>query len=297
MTKFWPWVLFLAYLSYGLPSVTLYLITFIIILRNRKTFESSFFKLYIYDGLLNLLTYFNNWFKTRAAAISDDGYFMGQFYKTVGEYPIVMMISMFLNFHMAYVQYATTTLISLNRLSAMINSNRYEPRWKKWMGFGILLIFLFPSLNTHVVFWYKVEMVYSNESYSMTTEMPINSVFIYCIPFMILCAGASVVSNIFSISLVRGLSSTKKHKADTNFMVYTCVTCIAQVFGTTLSCIRAVFVGSVVAAACTHIIPFMSDTLSLVQPWLLSVFSQQMNSKILCRKPATASKLFTRSAI
>ena len=34
---------------------------------------------------------------------------------------------MLMNFHMAYVQYAITTLVSLNRLSVMLKYNTFEP--------------------------------------------------------------------------------------------------------------------------------------------------------------------------
>ena len=78
------WHTFCIYLFYGIPSFILYILTFYIILRYRKTFDSSFFHLYLYDGALNLFTFLNNYFKTRIPAIIGYNSFIGAFYRILG---------------------------------------------------------------------------------------------------------------------------------------------------------------------------------------------------------------------
>lgn len=78
------WPNFLISVSYGIPSILLYLLTFSIILRHRKIFDSSFFHLYIYDGLMNLFTYLVGLFKSRISSITCYDCLLGKFYRNIG---------------------------------------------------------------------------------------------------------------------------------------------------------------------------------------------------------------------
>ncbi|CAP39850.2 Protein CBR-SRG-40 [Caenorhabditis briggsae] len=249
--------LFCVYLSYGIPSFVIYMLTFFIIFRYGKTFSSSFFRLYLFDGALNLLTYFNNYFKTRLPGIACHDCLLGSFYRSIGN-TFLMDIFMLMNFHMAYVQYAVTTLVSLNRLTVIVKYTLFEP--------------------------------------------PINDVFSVCIPFMVAFTVISVVVNIVSVFIIRNLKTQIKNKAETNFIIITCITCAVQLCGTSLSFIRVKYSGTPAAVKLASFIPFISDGLSLIQPWLLICISHVVREKItelIYRKnqPQVKSVVIPRSTL
>ncbi|KAF1750099.1 hypothetical protein GCK72_016645 [Caenorhabditis remanei] len=230
------WHTFCIYLFYGIPSFVLYILTFYIILRYRKTFDSSFFQLYLFDGALNLFTFLNNYFKTRIPAITGYNSFIGAFYRIIAN-TFLLDFTMLMNFHMAYVQYAITTLVSLNRLSVMLKYNTFEP--------------------------------------------PIDKIFSVLIPFMVISTVFSIVINIFSVTIVRNLASQVRYKAESNFIIIACITCLVQLCGAVSSFIRIQYIGSPIAVTLATYIPFISDGLSLVQPWLLLAFSHVIRNKII----------------
>lgn len=90
-------------------------------------------------------------------------------------------------YHMAYVQYALTTLVSLNRLTVLFKYNIFEPVnqsttnsktqiefqiWKKITWLFILVAYFVPFLNTHIIFQNKFTIDYLNESDSYTLQTP-----------------------------------------------------------------------------------------------------------------------------
>uniref|UniRef100_A0A1I7T652 Serpentine receptor class gamma n=1 Tax=Caenorhabditis tropicalis TaxID=1561998 RepID=A0A1I7T652_9PELO len=228
-----------------------------------------------------MLTYFNNYIKTRLPAITCKECILGPIYRNIGNTFLVDII-MLLNFHMAYVQYAITALVSLNRMTVMIKYTVIEPIWKKYMWIPVFLIFTVPLLNSRVVFNYVTVVTYSDstEAYSVTSPMPINDIFSLCIPFMIGATILSVVFNVISITMVRHVNMNKKNRAEFNFIIMTSITCAVQVCGTALSVSRLMLVGTDVAVTLAGFIPFISDGLSLVQPWLLFGFSHIIRGKI-----------------
>ncbi|ULT89271.1 hypothetical protein L5515_007873 [Caenorhabditis briggsae] len=295
--------LFCVYLSYGIPSFVIYMLTFFIIFRYGKTFSSSFFRLYLFDGALNLLTYFNNYFKTRLPGIACHDCLLGSFYRSIGN-TFLMDIFMLMNFHMAYVQYAVTTLVSLNRLTVIVKYTLFEPIWQKYTWIAILLIFCLPFINTRVVLNYDIKLEYlpTSDTYSITSEMPINDVFSVCIPFMVAFTVISVVVNIVSVFIIRNLKTQIKNKAETNFIIITCITCAVQLCGTSLSFIRVKYSGTPAAVKLASFIPFISDGLSLIQPWLLICISHVVREKItelIYRKnqPQVKSVVIPRSTL
>ncbi|EFP04667.1 hypothetical protein CRE_31289 [Caenorhabditis remanei] len=276
------WLTFCIYLFYGIPSFILYILTFYIILRYRKTFHSSFFHLYLFDGALNLFTFLNNYFKTRIPGITGYNSFIGAFYRIIAD-TILLDFTMLMNFHMAYVQYAITTLVSLNRLSVMLKYTTFEPLWRKYTWIAIVLICFVPLLNTEVVLHYDTQLAYLNitDTYSITTNMPIDEVFSICIPFMIISTVLSVVINFISVIVVRNLQTQIRYKVESNFIMITCITCLVQLCGTVLSVVRVKLVETDAAMMLATFIPLISDGLSLVQPWLLLAFSHVVREKII----------------
>ncbi|CAI2355077.1 unnamed protein product [Caenorhabditis sp. 36 PRJEB53466] len=276
------WISFAASVSYGIPSVSLYLLTSYIILKHRKTFNSSFFHLYIYDGFMNLFTYFTGFFSMRLSSITCRDCLFSPFYTNVGRF-FSMKFVIAMGYHMAYVQYSITTLIALNRLSVLLKFNVCEPLWKKYTWIAILLIYFLPFINTGLVFKYNAQVVYLDEyeCYSIvSSQLPVLELYSVLIPFMLITIIISVCSNITSVCIVRNVSTQKKNRADVNFLIIMCITCTVQVVGTVISVSILHMGSSTLMLILAMVLPYVSDGLSLVQPWLLVAFSHTLREKM-----------------
>ncbi|EFP13296.1 hypothetical protein CRE_12149 [Caenorhabditis remanei] len=272
---------FIASVSYGLPSACLYVITFFVIIKNRKTFDSSFFEIYLYDGAMNLLTYFTGFFTMRLNKITCEECLMALLYKNLDGLLLQLIGTM--GVHMAYVQYSMSTLVSLNRLSVLLNFNFFEPIWKKCIWIVVILIYFIPFLNTNVVFNNQMKITHSEEddSYSITSpELPITKIYGILIPFMFITTIVCVFCNTISIIFISKMSIHRK-TAEFNVLIMMSITCSVQIVGTVITIALQYFSTSpLVFSILGMMLPYSSDGLSLVQPWLLVCFSHSMREEM-----------------
>ncbi|CAP35472.1 Protein CBG17938 [Caenorhabditis briggsae] len=252
---------FLISFSYSLPSIILYFLTIYIILKHRKYFNSSFFILYIFDGIMNIFTFLNLFYMMRLSSITCENCLFSFLYKIADDY-VPMTFLMAMTFHMAYVQYSITALISFNRLPVLWNYTIMEPIWKKFAWLIILIVFALPFLDTYRCFSYKTEINYDNETnhYQFLSPMPVTLGFQYLLPTMVIITLLSVFINIISL---------------------TTITCAVQLLGCSLSVARVFLASNPIVKSLSPLIPFVSDGLTLVQPWLLVFFSKAMRNKLI----------------
>ncbi|EFO97208.1 hypothetical protein CRE_04328 [Caenorhabditis remanei] len=264
---------------YGFPSVFLYILTIIIIQKNKKKFDSSFFNLYVFDGFMNMFTYLNVLFTSRLSSVTCDTCLLAPVYRNVGRF-ISLNFVLAMLYHMAYVQYSITVLVSLNRLSVLLKSHVFEPIWKKYTWLFIILIYFLPFLNTKIVFYYETEITYFDDidQYSLISrELPVTQIFSILIPFMILAMSLTIFFNIASVIFLRGLNIQRK-QTESKFLLITIITCGFQLVGTIISVPLSLLEVSPVLMKLSLILPFTSDGLSLVQPWLLLCFSAAVSA-------------------
>uniref|UniRef100_A0A1I7T651 Serpentine receptor class gamma n=1 Tax=Caenorhabditis tropicalis TaxID=1561998 RepID=A0A1I7T651_9PELO len=167
-----PIIVFLIAMVYATPSVIAYFLLIYIILKYKKSFDSSFFQLFIYDGILNLFTYFVGFYMMRLSSITCYDCILYPIYRNADKYfPMNFLTAM--SYHMAYVQYSTTAVICLNRLSVLVKYNFWEPIWKSYGIWVIVIMFLVPFLDTSRCFFYKTTIVYveDSEMYALSSPM------------------------------------------------------------------------------------------------------------------------------
>ncbi|EFO97202.1 hypothetical protein CRE_04327 [Caenorhabditis remanei] len=266
---------------YGFPSLFLYILTIIIVLKNKKKFDSSFFNLYVFDGFMNMFTYLNVFFAGRIPSVTCDTCVLAPVYRNVGRF-ISLNFVLAMIYHMAYVQYSITTLVSLNRFSVMLKSHMFEPIWKKYTWLFIILIYFLPFLNTKTVFRYEAEMKYIKDlsRYSLVSpDMNVSLIFSISIPFMILAMSLTILFNIASVVFLHGMSIQRK-QTESKFLFITIITCGFQLVGTIMSVCFVYLEPSDFLEKLALIVPFMSDGLSLIQPWLLLGFSSAIRMEM-----------------
>ncbi|KAF1746440.1 hypothetical protein GCK72_022896 [Caenorhabditis remanei] len=230
---------------------------------------------------MNLFTWVVGYYMMRLNTMTCDTCSFAFIYRNMHNYfPMNFLTSM--SYHMAYVQYATTALISFNRLSVLRNYQTAEAIWKKYTWLIILIVFAVSFVDTHICFYYRTEIVYDkeSESYSLKTPMPINDNFFFLNPAMIAITILSIGTNATSLMTVRTIGTQKRSKAEFNFVIIMSITCFVQFFGCALSVARVALSTDPLAVTLAGILPFISDGLTLVQPWLLVFFSHTIVERL-----------------
>lgn len=126
---------------YGCVSIILSFFILITIVTNLKTFDSSFFQLYVYDSVLNIFLHFINYFSMRLTLIACKDCSLGAFYaglsmstviptylfsRVLAEHSFLLNFMQAMRYHMAYVQYTVITMVSLNRLTVLFKISVWE---------------------------------------------------------------------------------------------------------------------------------------------------------------------------
>ncbi|EFP06189.1 hypothetical protein CRE_23872 [Caenorhabditis remanei] len=155
--------------------------------------------------------------------------------------------------------------------------------WREFTWILVILVYFMPFLDTYRYFVHTAEMKYygETEGYTPISSVPINDSFAYLIPFMIISTICSVALNITSLLFVKQVKLRKKNEVESNFLIIMSITCTAQLFGMILSVSRVILAGTKVANTLAQILPFVSDGLTLVQPWLLVVFCHSVSLKFV----------------
>ncbi|CAI2355080.1 unnamed protein product [Caenorhabditis sp. 36 PRJEB53466] len=291
-------ITFIISLTYAIPSISLYLITIFIICKHGKVFNSSFFKIYSYDCFMNLLTYSKTFTTMRVPSVTCYNCLLAPVLLSSNDHlPMPFIFS--IGYHMAYVQYAMTTLISVNRLTVLLNFNFFEPIWRRYVWLMMLAVLLFPFVSTRVALNYHAAFIYVNstDAYTLSSQVPTWDLYTYLIPFMLISIIVSLIANIASLVCVRSANLVKANRAESNFIIITSITCAIQLIGTVLSI-------GLLTVQHVHILSFLSftrlfvsDGLTLVQPWLLLFFSYAIRDKMkrmfgLRTKTPMASTMF-----
>lgn len=108
---------------------------------------------------------------------------------------------------------------------------------------------------------------------------PFIEIYNVLIPFMCICMAISILSNTTSVIFLRNLNIQRK-KAETNFLLIMSITCLVQLIGTIISIALLKCNYCSMLSYLTMVLPFVSDGLSLVQPWLLICFSKTVRVEI-----------------
>ncbi|CAI2356481.1 unnamed protein product [Caenorhabditis sp. 36 PRJEB53466] len=264
------WIEYTIATIYGFASVLLYFIADYVIVRHRKIFDSSFFQLFLYESALNLLLYSVNYFSMRVSLIASRGSVLAVFYEEL-DWDIFLSFVYGMRYHMAYVQYTIIMLIALNRLTVV--KYDLEKYWRSYCWIAILGTFLIPLINTHIVFKYTCRFAYkeAEDDYSLTTTMPVKDIYEYLLPYMVLASVLAFILNTMSYFTVQSMTTLSKKRVNANFIKLIGITCLIEIIGTAISvCLYLKFaLPQWSLSFLNEILPYVSESLTLLQPWLL----------------------------
>ncbi|CAP39849.1 Protein CBG23125, partial [Caenorhabditis briggsae] len=265
-------------LVYVIPSVFLYSLTICTVVVKWKSFKSSFFQLYVFDFSMNVFTLLNTFYVFRFANYTCDTCFLAQVFQNLDNY-INSSFLYAVQYHMAYVQYGSTLINSLNRLS-----NAEIQKWRNYSILAMALIVILPIPCTIWIMsygaWWEYEPPQSR--YLLHSPLDQKSISIVLLPFMVISTVFSLGLNLVSMILVRRVSQQRKKLVETHFLKLIVITCAVQVLGTLLTImLGVVFQTSLLFSLIVYSIPFISDCLTLCHPWLLVWLSKPIRDSLL----------------
>ncbi|GMR35047.1 hypothetical protein PMAYCL1PPCAC_05244, partial [Pristionchus mayeri] len=100
------------YASYGVPCVVLYVLTVAAIIPIRKQLSPSFVAIYIWNGVINLLTYLNSWIA--GSRLINEKWF-APYYHFAIQSGIIAMIHQFLINYLYFAQNINSFLLTVDR--------------------------------------------------------------------------------------------------------------------------------------------------------------------------------------
>uniref|UniRef100_A0A8R1DJ39 Serpentine receptor class gamma n=1 Tax=Caenorhabditis japonica TaxID=281687 RepID=A0A8R1DJ39_CAEJA len=268
-------------LIYSIPSLLLYFITAIVIRKNWKKLKSSFFIWYLYDFAMNCLTMIFTFITLKTASATCQTCLLAPFYRTIQD----TVISQFLYsmmYHMSYTQYCTTAVISVNRLSIILNHYTFE---KLWLRFSIIPMFVicfapftvnFPIFSSNCT-WGSRE----DKTFVLFCDVPSTRLYNPLIIFQVACIICSIVCNFISFLVVIKSTTEIKKRLESNFIVLISITTVVQLAGTVITIIlNGNSNTSIYKVVHTYVLPFISDGFTIMHPWLLVVLSKPVRHLI-----------------
>ncbi|EGT50504.1 hypothetical protein CAEBREN_21580 [Caenorhabditis brenneri] len=278
-------VFFVLSCIYGLLTLFLNVVIIHIIWKHRSTFKSTFYYLFVFDAILNMITFINTFIMYHLSTAIGPENTLATIYSNQGA-----QIEVFLSYQLAFMQYTSTFLISLNRVFVcykLANSgiiriwDHTNKKLRYTLSFFFMVIcYLAPVGDTHRLLVVDAYTYYSREQqqFMFVIQMKLDDQFLILNPFIFTMTLFSLFVNIQSIRKIFRFTKThfnnnsRRQKTEVSLVYWTLVTCASQVFGVTISFLRVY--GNFDDTSMLSLLAICSDFLSLHQPWILLCFSK-----------------------
>ncbi|EFO97203.1 CRE-SRG-39 protein [Caenorhabditis remanei] len=281
--------LFVLALIYSIPSLILYFATVFVIIKYWKSLKSSFFVWYLLDFSMNLLTTCVTFITLKLSSVTCQTCFLSPIYTWLSS----NLISNFLYcmmYHLSYVQYAITTIISINRMTIIWNHYLFEPLWRNYSFVLIFVIYFLPFISTGQLF--ESDCTFGkrlDDTFVLSCSLvrgspclsrgqvffqPTSILFTPLIIFQIGCMVCSIICNATSLILVVRATKEIKAKMEINFLILIIVTTVVLFLGAAISFILSSYPTHLMYSFFhTYGLPLISDLFTIMHPWLMYVLS------------------------
>uniref|UniRef100_A0A0K0ECW2 Serpentine receptor class gamma n=1 Tax=Strongyloides stercoralis TaxID=6248 RepID=A0A0K0ECW2_STRER len=146
--------IFFINLIYEIPSFTLLLIVEIVLLlpKNKKAFQSSFFKMIFFNGIFDIISFIIFTFHHR---LPNYGIFI-DFYKYLSDINFDVRIIEFIRSFLSVAQLIGTFFLCLNRFTSIIFRLQYGCIWKYLLPLYYIIIITLPAIFTFPILFDKM---------------------------------------------------------------------------------------------------------------------------------------------
>ncbi|CAL2044936.1 unnamed protein product [Caenorhabditis brenneri] len=179
-----------------------------------------------------------------------------------------------MQFHMAFIQYSTTTIVAINRMTLMCYPGFFKKSWSSYGWIIMVLIVILPFSVTYHVFLHDAYFQYNAtfDRFSLESEYPSFILFSRLFYFMCACSSITIIVNVMTFHKIRSLWY-KPDNLEVNYFLVTFVASVVQIIGTLLTYAMIIATPNTALFRMTNVaLPFVSDALTLLQPILLVIF-------------------------
>ncbi|KAI1705519.1 srg family chemoreceptor domain-containing protein [Ditylenchus destructor] len=153
---------FILGLIIGIPSVILYVIEVIILLKHWRQLNSAFFRLFLVRFTLNFLNFFCSYMYARFGRV-------GWFYELFSSSPSVLLAFWFTFYYYAFhAENLSNMFLIINRLTSIMFPARHLKIWKYMLPISIVLILVLPLPFTAPMITYKFFTRLQADNYTFT---------------------------------------------------------------------------------------------------------------------------------
>ncbi|KAI1705628.1 srg family chemoreceptor domain-containing protein [Ditylenchus destructor] len=159
---------FIIALVISIPSLVLYVVEVIVLIKYSGQFKSAFFRLFLLRFVLNFLNYFCSFVFAKFGLV---GFFIGAFYMMPKWFIGICFFYSYYNFH---AENLSTFFILLNRLTCVLMPFKHKKIWKILLPISFLVILTVPLLFTLPMagFDYFIHLQKDNSTFTLDFHQP-----------------------------------------------------------------------------------------------------------------------------
>ncbi|KAI1694357.1 srg family chemoreceptor domain-containing protein [Ditylenchus destructor] len=225
---------FIIGLVIGVPSVILYLIEAIILIKHWTELNSSFFRLFLVRFTLNFLNYICSYMYARLGRV-------GLFYELFQSSPSVVLAIWFTFYYYAFhAENLTTMFILINRLTSILFPLNYIKIWKHLLPLSVMVIVLVPLPFTAPMLTYGFSVRLQADNYTFTLAPndgpnPLEPSLVSAISAIIFCVicGALNIATLIVYNLKvndENRSDKLQQKIESKLTIYALITFLGHLF-------------------------------------------------------------------
>ncbi|KAI1703690.1 srg family chemoreceptor domain-containing protein [Ditylenchus destructor] len=288
-----PLTPFIIGLVIGVPSVILYLLEAIILIKYWKQLHSPFFRLFLVRFTLNFLNYICSYMYARLGRV-------GLFYEFFQSSPSLVLAIWFTFYYYSFhAENLATMFILINRLTSIVFAIIHVKIWKYLLPLSILIIAIVPIPFTAPMLTYKFNARLQTDNYSYSIyhipltegDFQLEPSFISAISaviFCIICGALNILTLIVYNSNSNGnnLADQIQQKIEKRLTIYAIITFMGHLY-------MAVYMIAIYVFCCMmdmdslflatfNQLPWVSDFSTIVVPaWVLLWASNKIRALMI----------------
>ncbi|CAI5444306.1 unnamed protein product [Caenorhabditis angaria] len=208
-------------------SFVLYFLTIFVILKFWKEFNTSFFRIYVFNFFINITDYIAKLLVSGIASSTCkndclfSSWYKNQSVENPGNYPLPTIYTLLIN--CMFIQYSMIIIISINRFSIIFMFKNIEQIWNtRILPIIFLILPFFPLIITHPIFTNIAYFQYieASDSYFAVTLANRTQIFEYVVIYMFFSTIISAILNFLSFCRLKKMQVQSSAKNGEKNMLF-----------------------------------------------------------------------------
>ncbi|CAI4224179.1 unnamed protein product [Auanema sp. JU1783] len=271
--------------TYGVIMIFGSLFIAIVICRNWKCFQSSFFKIYLYSTFLNLYSFINQFIAFRLPQSTCAKCLLAPFFENRSFWGFQWVTFMYV--HSTMLQYNIILITSINRLTMVLYPFSYENIWKKMFWPLALVLPFVPVFSDYTILTGESYYMFVShlDTFQMRSTAYADEMFYMLVGYDVAVTVISLIINIVTLFFLSKHNATEIKKSELNLCLMTAACVVIQILDCTRYVLQIMFgdhesresAGSVLVM---KLEPYMLDAMTLLSPLFLYLFSSKVRKAV-----------------